>query len=87
MMITPTYRERTIAVNGAVRARLLSITFNLFTPAFVAGTGYSSALLDGLRSVFGGPVFEFDIGLDAICWREGVVDCPVDRRQSGSVVF
>lgn len=71
---------RTITVDGAVRARLLAVTFDLLAAALVAGAGDSTSLLDGLRRCRIGIarlVVVFSVRLDALRRRSSIVDGPV----------
>lgn len=78
----------TITVDGAVCTGLLAVTLDLFSATFVAGSGDSTALLYALRRNIadGGTVIEFDVRLDAIGRRGGVVDSPVRDGQRGGLV-
>lgn len=41
-------QEHTIAIDGAMRARLLAIALDLLSSAFIAGAGYPPPLLEWL---------------------------------------
>lgn len=78
----------TIAVDGAVRTRLLAVTLDLLSPTLVAGSGDSPALLDGLRGdiTSSSAVINVEVGFYAVGWGGCILDGPVCDGQRGRLV-